>query len=222
MLKALFNPFGIVLLLVSLALTVLVSSVLDRWSGQAIWIALIGLIAYAASTAVTYLLPSVVDPARFYDPTQIALRRINRLPNLSRCDLITLLPRTLSANHLELETGQHSQTPLEKAQVLREVLIAAIEKLRPPAETAGAGADPALGYHILHEFYLEDKPVAYLLSRYHIADATYHRHRRDAIRAISKDIEAHEALLGSWVRKLNRTLKRFSARTTSYFFRTTI
>jgi len=223
MLKALLNPFGIALLLASLVLVGLMLSVLDRWSGQAIWISLVGLIAYAASAAVIYLQPSEnersteprepgkqeqnqehesdskpdfvfasesefdpnsapkPDAADSYRITRSALQRINRLPALARCDLISLFPRTLS-----------SKTPLEKARVLREVLIAGIEKLRPPAETTGASADPALGYHILREFYVEDKPVAYLLTRYNIAETTYHRHRHEAIEAIYSDLEAHE------------------------------
>ena len=238
MLKALLNPFAIVILLTSLALVGLALSVLDRGPGPAIWILLIGLTAYAASTAVIYLQSSedaqfsgsgvgvreeikeplldsepdfLLEPESGLDPnsaretgstydwrlTQTALQRINRLPALSQCDLITLLPGTLSSNSVEpgQEWSQINQTPLEKGRVLREVLIAGIEKLRPPGETTRASADPALGYHILREFYVEDKPVAYLLTRYSIAEATYHRHRREAISAVSRDLEAHETLL---------------------------
>ena len=54
MLKALLHPFGIMLLLASLVLAGLVLSVLDGWSGQALWIVLLGLLAYAATVAVLY------------------------------------------------------------------------------------------------------------------------------------------------------------------------
>ena len=239
MLKALLNPFGIALLIATLVLVGLVSSVLDRWSGQAIWIFLIGLIAYTSSAAVIYLQPSedeqrnrtgesekqeenleseldnvpdmVFASESDFDPnsapkpdaedtyriTQSALQRINRLPALSRCDLITLIPRTLSSISLNPgeESSHDNRTPLEKAQVLHDVLIASIEKLRLPDETTRASADSALGYRILREFYVEDKLVAYLLTRYHVSEATYHRHRHEAISAISRDLETHEASL---------------------------
>ena len=239
--KALHNLIGIALLLASLVLAVLAVSVLDRGSGQAIWIFLIGLIAYGASAAVAYLQPSAIqystengepgkqegnrepdlelkpdvfpgpepgpdtisvlesDPASIYESTQIALRRINRLPALSRCDLITLLPRTLFSNHLEpgAEWPQHDQTPLEKARALREVLIAAIDKLRAPAEvtSVGSGADLALGYNILRESYVEDKSVVSICRRHSISQTKYFREQRDAVLAISRHLEANEALL---------------------------
>lgn len=229
MLRALLNPFGIVLLLASLVLVLLALLVIDRLSGQAIWFSLVGLAAYGASTAVVYLQPAVIqqsieieepgtldgnretdsdsepalsfesesdtdsisdlepDPGGLYKSTQTALRRINKLPNLSRCDLINALPRTL----------QDSQTPLEKAQALREVLIAAIEKLKAPAEAtgAGSGADLALGYNILRESYIEDKFVVYICRRHSISQTKYFREQRDAVLAISRDLEAREELL---------------------------
>ena len=61
MLRVLLNPIGLVLLLASLVLAVLVATVFDRWSEQAIWLALIGVIAYTASSAVIYLQPRVED-----------------------------------------------------------------------------------------------------------------------------------------------------------------
>lgn len=221
MLRALLNPFGLALLLASLVFAGLVLSVFDRWSEQAIWLTLIGVVAYIASSAVIYLqllvdeqssgseqtveqeedqvreqetLPepeldivpnfaTELDPSVGYRATQNALQRINSLANLSRCDLIAILPRTLSSNH-------DDPTPLEKAQALSEVLIAAIEKLKPPA-----GTDAALGYHILREFYVEGRLVAYLLTRFNIAEATYNRHRSAAISAIWSELEAQEGSL---------------------------
>ena len=61
MLKAALNPFGLILLLASLVLAGLVLFVLDRWSGQALWIVLLGLLGYGASVAVVRLTTAVQE-----------------------------------------------------------------------------------------------------------------------------------------------------------------
>ena len=205
MLKALRNPFGIMLLLASLVLAGLVVSVLDRWSGQAPWIILLGILAYAASVAVLHQTRlsseqgsnsevTGPDPTEDEDvePDSLVLRRmvqdalqhLNNLAALSQCELVFLLPRTLG-----------EITPLEKAQALREVLIAAMERLKPPGEATRAGAPEALQYHILYEAYVQGKPVAYILTRHNIADSTYHRNRRDAIDLVGGHVLSQEELI---------------------------
>ena len=81
------------------------------------------------------------------------------------------------------------------AQALREVLITGIEELRPPGEHTGLGAPGALQYHILHEHYVQRRPVAYILTSLNIAEATYFRNRKDAILALARHLEAQEELI---------------------------
>ncbi len=52
--NAMLHPFGLTLLLASVMLAGLMLFALDRWSRQAHWIILLGVLAYAASTAVLH------------------------------------------------------------------------------------------------------------------------------------------------------------------------
>ena len=211
MLKALLHPFGIMLLLASLVLAGLVLSVLDPWSGQAFWIVLLGLLAYAASIAVLHQTRPTQeqasgsedpgpDPTEDQEPepdsqghyafVQEALRRLDDTAALSRSQLISLLPRTLT--HIGVASPP---TALEKAQSLREALIAAIERLKPPGDAVGLASPPALQYHILHEAYVQRRPVAYILTRLSIAEATYFRNRKAAIDALTRHLLSREELI---------------------------
>ena len=168
---AALHPFGLGLLLVSFVLAGLMVSVLDRWSGQFYWIILLGLLAYCASTVVLYraradrragrvedtspATPGVdvdwPDSRAFERMVQNALRKLNDLPYLSESELVRLLPNTLAliASRVEDDGSPSDQTPLEKAQALREVLIETIEQLKPPGEPMAAAAPEALQFDIL-------------------------------------------------------------------------
>lgn len=61
--KALLHPFGLTLFLASLVLAGLMFFVLDRWSGQALWMIILGFLAYAASAAVLHRWPTDVRAA---------------------------------------------------------------------------------------------------------------------------------------------------------------
>ena len=218
MLKALLHPFGIMILLASLALAGLVLSVLDRWSGQALWIVLLGVLAYAASIAVLHRTRAVPGQLRgsedtdlnlsedeepeqglkdLYDFVQEALRHLDDTAALSQSQLIPLLPRTLASVP---SPGRGERTPgeltvLEKARALREALVAAIEGLRPLGESIGSQEPQALQYHILHLACVQRRPVAYILTRLNIAEAHYFRNRRAAIRAVARHLDNQEELI---------------------------
>ena len=217
---ALWHPFGIMLLLASLVLAGLVLSVLDRWSGQALWIVLLGLLAYAATIAVLHRQPTVREHSSGSeetgpDPTedvhaeldslglrnivQQALQKLDNQAALIQYELLPLLSGSLAPKRPQ-GTGvgvPGELTPLEKAQALREVLIAAIERLKPPGERAGAGAPEAVQYHILHEAYAQSGSVAYIITRHSISESTYHKRRRAAIDAVGHHILAQEKLIGA-------------------------
>ena len=220
MLKALLHPFGIMLLLASLVLAGLVLSVLDRWSGQAVWIVILGLLAYAATIAVVHRTRAVPgqpsgsestdlnlpegeapepDPNDHYNFVQEALRQLDDTAALSQSQLILLLPRTLASVCFQGrgEGTLGELTLLEKAPALREALIAAIEGLRPPGEFIGSQEPPALQYHILRLACVQRRPVADILTRLNIAEATYFRNRRAAIRTVARHLQSQEELIAA-------------------------
>ena len=80
------------------------------------------------------------------------------------------------------------------ARALPKVLIAAIEQLRPPAESTGDLLGQALDYHILSDFYVDGNPVSYVLTRYNIAEAAYDWNRRKTVSALARHLEAQEEL----------------------------
>ncbi len=225
--KTLLHPFGLALVIVSLVLAGLMLFVLDRWSGQALWIVLLGLLAYAASVAVLRRrtvgrnsienedsdgdFPEYEDPEPNApedetpeEPTQDAWRlfqrafqQLNNPTFLAQCELVSLLPKTLtSAAHRFKGHGIPDElTHLEKAQILRQVLVTAIEQLKPAGGSTGAHVPETLHYDILHERYVQGRPVAYILIRFSISEANYHVRRRAAIDAVARQLLSREELI---------------------------
>jgi hypothetical protein len=120
---------------------------------------------------------------------QEALRRINSPAGLARSALLGRLPLSVSAA-LSEEAALEScgLAPLERARALREVLVAAVERLQPPRD-AQVGYSPAgLQYHILQEEYLQGLPNKQIMVRHGISEGTFHRNRREAIRILAADL----------------------------------
>ena len=222
---ALRHPFGLVLLIASLLLAALMGYMpgLERWSDQALWVLLLGLLAYAASIIVLYRTrtddsaksPTLADntaesssdggsdgqpPLDLHDLVEEALRRLNNPAALSRCGLLRRLGGTLTTTRSQHGTGGMSASgPLEQAQSLREVLVSAIEQLKPSTSAIGpaigASAPEALQYYILHEEYVMRKSTSYIITRYSISESTFHRNRRAAVSAVARHLAAQEELI---------------------------
>lgn len=228
MLKAALNPFGIILLLASLVLAGLVLFVLDRWSGQALWIVLLGLLGYAASIAVFHLTTAVqehpidssdaeLDPPKdeIGEPDSLVLRplvheglrRLNNPNRLSQCRLASLLPATLASVVSQAKSNgtPGELAPLDKAQALRKVLIAAIEQLKPPGELTGLGATQAHQYYILHEQYVLGRVVANVAVRHDIPEGTYFKWQSAAVSVVARQLQNQEELLGGGEAKTTET-----------------
>ena len=103
------------------------------------------------------------------------------------------------------ETTRGESTHLQKAQALREVLIAGIEALKPHGESIELGSPPALQYHILYEAYMQRRPVAYILRCLSIAEATYFRNRKAAVDALARGLLSQEELIGAREAKTTET-----------------
>ena len=219
--RALRHPFGPVLLIISLVLAGLMRFLpgLERWSDQALWVLLLGLLAYAASVIALYRtrtgdsakspLPAdnageaSSDDGSDGQPSadllllvEQALRRLNNPADLSRCGLLGRVPGILSTARSEHGSGAvGAPGPLEQAQSLREVLVFAIEQLKPAGGAIGASAPEALQYYILHEEYVLKKSTIYITTRYSISESNFYRNRKAAVSAVARHLEAQEELI---------------------------
>lgn len=219
--SALRHPFGLALLIASLLLAGIMGFLpgLERWSAAALWVLLLGVLAYAASVIALHRTetgPSAkssvpadnaAEPSsdsgsdgqsseEFLRLVEGALRRLNNPAALSKCGLAYWLPGTLTATPSQRSSEVMAEPgPLEQAQALRKVLVSAIERLKPPSEAVRAGAPEALQYHILHEEYVLKRPTRSIMTRHSIAEATFHRNRRAAVSAVAHHLEIQEKLL---------------------------
>ncbi len=86
----------------------------------------------------------------------------------------------------ELQPGEAPITHLDRGKALKEVLLQALGKLRPP----GSQPDPpTLEWHpflVLHDAYVLGEPNREIMSKLYISESTFNRTRRRAIRALAK------------------------------------
>jgi hypothetical protein len=147
--------------------------------------------AHAASTgqpdrSVDELVPLVEE----------ALRCVRDRSALVGRDLIAYLPYTVAEILREQRNGHASEaTGLEQAGALQQVLIAGVQRLRPGDEIPDGGGSEQVRLRVLHDQYVEGRPPRQIMMRYHIAEATYHRYRRRAIRILTQELIEREALL---------------------------
>ena len=218
---ALRHPFGPVLLIASLLLAGVMKFLpsLESRSDEALWVLLLGLLVYAASiiavcrtrTGDIAKNPKLADntaeassdhgrqgqpSADLLRLVEEALRRLNNPAALSRCGLVHRLPGILSNARSEHGRGvMDAPGLLGEAQSLREVIISAIDQLKPPTGAIGASAPEALQYYILHEEYVLKKPTSYIITRYSLSESTFHRNRRAAVSAVARHLETQEELI---------------------------
>jgi hypothetical protein len=135
----------------------------------------------------------------FVQPLEEALRKLNSPAVLASCRLMSVLPHTLAlAWEMEGKMPIAQPTPLEQAHALRGVLDEAIERLN-----AGTGTEPdrghvrsnALHYKILREEYVQGLTTKAIMLRHSISESTFHRHRREAILILARELQGKEARL---------------------------
>jgi hypothetical protein len=116
------------------------------------------------------------------------LRRLNRPAALADCSLAGHLPLSLK-DLVAREGGAHASPH----QVLRAAIVQAIDRLAPD----DAGGEECLHRAILADEYIRGHSTARIMTRYAISESTFHRHRRDAIRAVAQDLIAREQALAA-------------------------
>jgi hypothetical protein len=89
-----------------------------------------------------------------------------------------LLPRDQAGTHLD------------RGKALNALLIAAIDKLRPPAATEPHELPPREWhpYLILRDAYVHGEANRDIMSRLYVSEATFHRTRRSALRAVAQTL----------------------------------
>jgi len=134
------------------------------------------------------------EPEDWVRPVEVALRHLNSPGVLSNSELISRMPRTLEASRRQWGQGSMlDPTPLDQARALGEVLNAAIDALKPVH--ADDDAAEALQYLILHEEYRLGMETKHITVRHAISEATFHRYRRAAVRAVAGHIKSREEAL---------------------------
>jgi hypothetical protein len=203
------HPVALGILIVSVAFAIGVA-IWAPWSGRAAWILGWGALAYLAailavhprsapanapvdvpesqSVASTTEVP-VEDLVRL---TEEALRRLNNPALLATSGLVARLPLTVAAA-LERGSADGDASPLEQARGLRLALEASIERLKPsPRDGDPPGEFELLQYSILHEEYVRGRPNNQIMARLSIGEGTFHRYRRQGIRALAGDLQSRE------------------------------
>jgi hypothetical protein len=118
--------------------------------------------------------------ARFVRNVEYCLQHLSEYPLLGQSALVE-----------DLAMG--GSTHIERGKSLRDVLLRAIESLRP-APTRPAGVPPAEwhSYIILHDAYVEDVPNRDIMNQLYISDTNFFRYRRKAVRAVARSLlEVH-------------------------------
>ena len=133
----------------------------------------------------------------FVNLVEAALRRLNKPAALVTCELLGCLPRTLTATMANWPDPRPvDPTPLDRARALREVLVAAIDRLqldRPQADRARPQA--MLEHDILYWEYVRGMPTKAVMAKLDIREAMLHRRRRDGVAILAQDLRRHEELL---------------------------
>jgi hypothetical protein len=138
--------------------------------------------------------PPLVDETGEYcfKLVEEALRTLNR-PELARSELITLLACSVaSAQRGGDERSPLAATPQAQARALREVIGAAIDRLKPADSDDATTADH---YEVIHLKYRRGMETKQIADRLHVGEATVFRRRKEAIDAMVEDLRGGEALL---------------------------
>ena len=92
----------------------------------------------------------------------------------------------LSMVERELQSREAPITHLDRGKALKEVLLQALDKLRPPGSQPHP---PTLEWHpflVLHDAYVLGEPNREIMSKLYISEGTFNRTRRRAIQALAK------------------------------------
>jgi hypothetical protein len=115
-----------------------------------------------------------------------ALRNLYDYAYLSDCSLAKL-------RRVQTASANSGNTHLDRGKLVYQVILNALEKLRPPGELPREPI-PRQWYPclILRNAYLENKPNNEIMSRLYISEGTFNRTRRAAIRSLARVLSEME------------------------------
>ena len=117
-----------------------------------------------------------------------ALRHLHDYPYLGEHALAQL---RIVESHLDVQEGAFV-THLDRGRALQEILIAAIEKLRPPDPQPSPPTREWHQYVILYDCYVVGKLNREVMSALYISEGTFSRARRRAVRGVSRALAEME------------------------------
>lgn len=132
-----------------------------------------------------------IGQKQFVSLVEDALRRLHDFSYLGEHALADL-------ELVDQQLEQHSEnlvTHIDRGKALHEILLQALEKLRPADEDPDTYEVPAREWHqyiILHDSYVLDKLNRDVMSRLYISEGTFNRTRRRAVRGLAKALEEME------------------------------
>jgi hypothetical protein len=94
-------------------------------------------------------------------------------------------------SYLDIQEGAFV-THLDQGKALQEVLIAALEKLRPPGPQPSLPPREWHQYVILHDSYVLGERNRDIMAKLYIGEGTFNRARRRAIRGVARALEEME------------------------------
>jgi len=92
----------------------------------------------------------------------------------------------LSLVERELQPGEAPITHLDRGKALKEALLQALDKLRPPDSQPDPPTLEWYPFLVLHDAYVLGEPNREIMSKLYISEGTFNRTRRRAIRALAK------------------------------------
>jgi len=117
-----------------------------------------------------------------------ALRHLHDYPYLGEHTLAQL---HIIESHLDAQEGTFV-THLDRGKALQEVLIAAIEKLKPPGPQPSPLTREWHQYVILHDCYVLGRLNRDVMSALYISEGTFNRARRRAVRGVTRALAEME------------------------------
>jgi hypothetical protein len=133
--------------------------------------------------------------ADFVDLVDHVLKHFNKPTHLAKSGLAARLPRCIRAILCQWSQAQPGEeTSLERAQALRQVLVDALERLKP---VDSHSSTRSLQYHNLHKKYGLGQEVKPIVMHHDISESTFFRERVLAVRAVADDLWQQERRLAA-------------------------
>jgi uncharacterized coiled-coil protein SlyX len=117
-----------------------------------------------------------------------ALRHLHDYPYLGEHTLAQL---RILESHLHVQEGA-LVTHLDRGQAVQQMLIAAIEKLKPPGPPPSPPTREWHQYVILHDCYVLGKLNRDVMSALYISEGTFNRARRRSVRGVTRALAEME------------------------------